>query len=313
MAASTSPRSYRLSAWNALQAVTAYLAFSSVAKPCSARAAPAAQGDAYQGVARSGPRRNAEAEHLPQSAYYWQEPDIPAANRPPELSIVVSHFDEDLDWLAGHEEQAVVYCKGPHESNHRLAKHWVHLPNIGCESQTYLHHIVENYGHLANYTLFAQGRIQDSVDNFLGLDNLIERTQAAHTEMVVFRDSLRFDEWSTVNHVGKWEWEKSTGLMRPADTSPGEFWAWMFQGAPPPLQISWVHAASFAVHRDAIERHPLSFYRRLLHRFAVINHPKPEEGHFMERYWMSIFGFSQGIKNSQEPGKFWWRSRAHAA
>lgn len=76
------------------------------------------------------------------------------------VEVVVSHFDEDLDWLSkletesGEAPKVSVYSKGENApSNFDVQR----LPNVGREAHSYLSHIVKNYDKLADWTVFTQG------------------------------------------------------------------------------------------------------------------------------------------------------------
>ena len=212
------------------------------------------------------------------------------------LEIVVAHYNEDLRWLEGRGHEAVVYTKGGQNLPYSVVPRQVALPNIGRESHTYLHHIVKNYHNLADVTLFSQGRIEDSVDGFQGLDRLIAQIDNTPGEVVIFRQPVFFRHWQGIAHVDKWAREKQDGTMRSASRTPGEYWTWMFDGAPPPQFIVCVWAATLAVRRAAIHKRPRAFYERLLTHFEQMNHVNPEEGHYMERFWLSIFSAPVGTQ-----------------
>merc|ERR1719382_1232101 len=74
----------------------------------------------------------------------------------PSVDVVVAHYNEDLTWLDQYRSPDVrfrVYSKGG------AAQQGVSelLPNVGRESQSYLHHIIKNYDRLAPWTVFTQG------------------------------------------------------------------------------------------------------------------------------------------------------------
>jgi hypothetical protein len=110
------------------------------------------------------------------------------------LTIVVAHHNENLEWLEGVAKDCIVYAKGsPPASNLNLTVH--HLPNIGREGHTYLHHIITNYDHLADVTLFVQGRIDDHVawsihDMKAACMQLEERRLSLSPQRTSFRQSL---------------------------------------------------------------------------------------------------------------------------
>jgi hypothetical protein len=77
------------------------------------------------------------------------------------IDVVVAHYDEDLTWLSALSKNLHihVYTKGPHLKLHLPDGSETsvrQLPNVGRESHTYLSHIVQNYEHLAEWTVFTQ-------------------------------------------------------------------------------------------------------------------------------------------------------------
>ena len=221
--------------------------------------------------------------------------EVPSA-QPNPLGVVVAHHSEDLRWLDGHRNNATIYCKGAYEESAAQGyREWIDLPNIGLETHTYLYHIISHWHCLDDATLFTQGRADDSVDNYQGVDELFQRTLANPEGMILYRAPGTFNEWWGVWHFGKWKDELDSGVMRKSDLNPGEFWSWMFGGEPPPERVEWTWSATFAVRRDTIQRRPFRFYKRLFDHFETLNHTKPEEGHFMERFWMSVFKSEAGF------------------
>merc|ERR1719343_1494006 len=81
---------------------------------------------------------------------------VARAGAAPTVDVVVAHYNEDLAWVDRYRSPDVrfkVYSKGG------AAQQGVYelLPNVGRESQTYLHHIIKNYDRLAPWTVFTQG------------------------------------------------------------------------------------------------------------------------------------------------------------
>ena len=70
--------------------------------------------------------------------------------------IVVSRYDENIEWCKPYAEMCVVYNKGEPLKNNFGCK-IRHLKNVGRESHTYLSHIVYNWDTLNEYTLFLRG------------------------------------------------------------------------------------------------------------------------------------------------------------
>ena len=86
-----------------------------------------------------------------------------------EHTIVVSRYNENLDWLLPYNDCVTVYNKGKDAVNLKT----VHtLKNIGREGHTYLYHIIENYNALSDRITFIQGDSLPHNETLLyGLDN----------------------------------------------------------------------------------------------------------------------------------------------
>jgi len=76
-----------------------------------------------------------------------------------KYQIVVSRYNEDIKWLIPFKLITIIYNKGDEDLN--LNFNIIKLPNIGRESHTYLHHIINNYDNLKDRTIFIQGKIND--------------------------------------------------------------------------------------------------------------------------------------------------------
>eukprot|EP00927_Polykrikos_kofoidii_P077258 TRINITY_DN74216_c0_g1_i1.p1 TRINITY_DN74216_c0_g1~~TRINITY_DN74216_c0_g1_i1.p1 ORF type:complete len:699 (-),score=78.48 TRINITY_DN74216_c0_g1_i1:37-2133(-) len=70
-----------------------------------------------------------------------------------QVEIVLAQYDEDVSWSEVYASIRTVYCKGTAAMRPPAC---VPLPNVGREGHTYLHHIVENYDNLAEWTVFSQ-------------------------------------------------------------------------------------------------------------------------------------------------------------
>ena len=68
------------------------------------------------------------------------------------MKIVVSRYNEDIEWTKPFGEHVVLYNKGDDFIEGAIV-----LPNVGREGHTYFHYICENYDNLDDYTVFLQG------------------------------------------------------------------------------------------------------------------------------------------------------------
>jgi len=93
--------------------------------------------------------------------------------------LVVAKYKEGIDWIYDlkDEFEIVVYNKDNDLSVDSLSFEkreyvvngikWIDLPNIGREAQTYLFHIIENYGNTRDLEFFTQGNPFDHSPDFL--------------------------------------------------------------------------------------------------------------------------------------------------
>jgi hypothetical protein len=198
--------------------------------------------------------------------------------------IVIARYNEDVAWAQGMP--AIVYNKGE-DFITPLEKR--PLPNLGRESQTYLHHITMCWDRLADITLFCQGRITDHLPPGMRPESLL--ADAAEDIVVPVLISMR--EWGLDGRIqfipGIHKNQIESGAMKRASLSLVDFFRIHLNLELNSLgSVVFTPGAIFAVKRQCIQRRPLEFYKRLL--ATVDHHVNPEEGHYLERSWLYIFG-----------------------
>ena len=71
--------------------------------------------------------------------------------------FVIAHYNENLDWIKPIASHSHVYHKGNDRQPLPLKLlSWKRLPNVGRESHTYLHHIINHCDSLPDVTVFLQ-------------------------------------------------------------------------------------------------------------------------------------------------------------
>jgi len=104
-----------------------------------------------------------------------------------EVSIVVSKYMEDVQWVLAYNDIAIVYNKSsPYdislvwnyqccwaENSHHSLQNVVNLPNVGREGNTYLSHIITNYDNIiSERTIFVQASpFEHNPTILFGIDN----------------------------------------------------------------------------------------------------------------------------------------------
>jgi hypothetical protein len=92
--------------------------------------------------------------------------------------VVIAKYKEDISW--SKSLNPIIYDKSesPIEGS-------IPLPNIGREGHTFLHHIVENYDNLPEYTVFLQGMPFDHMFD-INPDNIKEMLEKVIESKPIF-------------------------------------------------------------------------------------------------------------------------------
>lgn len=81
--------------------------------------------------------------------------------------LIVSRYNENLDWLNKIEFDYIVYNKGLDD----IQFSYIRLRNVGRETDTYLNYIISNYYNLPDIIVFSQGNPFDHGTNFVEVVN----------------------------------------------------------------------------------------------------------------------------------------------
>jgi hypothetical protein len=220
------------------------------------------------------------------------------------VQYCVARCNEDVGWIASASASAnvLIYNKGarlnlPNE---------VILPNVGRESHTYLHHIIENYDNLCDITVFAQGRIHDHgyEHDIRGFDGLIAQCRShGHST------NHRICECATAPNYFSPDFnmlpELAPGLHHAYMVDATEimkipFSAWFKQNTGYEYKGTvFIYVAGiFAMSKQQILTRPKEYYESLQKQLCNCN--APIEGHFMERSWYYVFRCAANQNNETE-------------
>ena len=197
--------------------------------------------------------------------------------------IVVAKYNENLDWVNNIAlpnkkiNKIFIYCKNEDIypiSNKKIIFNY--LKNIGRESHTYLHHIINNYNNLSEKIIFTQAKYTDhaSFDDFFINDYVS-----------IFRKiKMTLFNFCIDNYYGKLE-------KNPENLKLGE---WIIKYIEKD-DVYFVNkygryvkfGACFTVHRNDIHSRSLDYYKQMIKQLE--NSHNPEVGHFFERSWYYIF------------------------
>ncbi len=201
-----------------------------------------------------------------------------------KYQFVVARYNEDIQWLFPFKDIVYLYNKGNYHPSLDSFR-TIALPNVGRESHTYLTHIVENYDNLSEHVLFFQAHIDDHkrlpFNEYFGFDGFIGKKVDLEIQSLQKR----------IPHFGKWKEMIRNGNMKLSDHTPYDFIKYLLginiHENIHKTKIVW--SALFSVSREIIHQKPLHFYKNALR--YISHHVNPEEGHFFERCWYSMFHF----------------------
>lgn len=209
------------------------------------------------------------------------------------FTIVISHYNENLDWIQRLPSDNVhLYSKGGiiHKAKYKIS----YLPNVGRESQTYLHYIIEHYDNLPDIVFFTQGcddhiNSQDIIKCIaslldpmnININFITTKIEARMINNVYFTEDHRFISWKGES-------------LHPAECNFKEWFKIYIYPSfdySEPLYISF--GACFAVRKEAILSRSKEYYNILIEQLNT--HNNTEVGHFFERSWIYIFNSKNTI------------------
>jgi len=184
------------------------------------------------------------------------------------MKCVVARYQENIDWTNGVSD-CIIYNKGQDvpDTKHPV----ISLPNIGREGHTYLHHIIQNYDNLDDYTCFVQGYPFDHTPDLeRHLKSIDQSSSFYYISKHVYKINLSHDPTDfSLHSLLISNYEKVFGTHK-TDHS-------FIFGA----------GAQFIVSRDTIRSRSKDFYENLI--TLLDHHVNPPEGFVIERFWGMIF------------------------
>jgi len=149
------------------------------------------------------------------------------------------------------------------------------LDNVGREGHTYCTYIYENYDHLADYTIFLQGRSNDHSPNVISNINAYINNVSLNIGFEFLSEHIvhsSFDLESRINvrclniHAN---YEKVFGTKIEND------------------ECIFGAGAQFIISKQSILKHTKEFYKNIVNMLGYTT--DPPEGHDIERFHKYIF------------------------
>lgn len=217
--------------------------------------------------------------------------------KPTESEIVITCYNEDLEWTKTVAHLCTVYNKGPTPVPSYPYNKVLKTPNIGYGVETILRHIILNYDSLAIITFFCQGRITDRSDQPLyPLEWYL--LEPKPNDFRALDDSL--DE-SPNFRISK---KAPTELCRTVSERTLAEFRKKIVGVSYRQGIDrWVRGDWMAIGRQRIRSKSLDYYIGLYLRCQFNRGREVEELWYLERSYYSIFNrpLDQGFKAIPRP------------
>jgi hypothetical protein len=202
--------------------------------------------------------------------------------------IIVSRYNEDIEWLKDEIDNCIIYNKGKKLN----IKNEILLENVGRESETYLHYIIDNYNNLPDVVVFTQARICDHVGS-----NDINYLINLYNDALLNGKSEPSIKHVHNNNLINWRWNKDFnaiyGVFNNNDIYKNNnkivFIDWFIKNISIeyPEEIYIYSNGIFAINKNLILKKDIEYYKDLI--LEVNYHDNPIEGHFFERSWYYIF------------------------
>ena len=220
------------------------------------------------------------------------------------LDIVVARYQEDISWIKNVPydlyDRVFIYNKGDNTDFIIDKSELIKLPNLGRESHTYLHHVIQNYDNLAKLTFFVPGSawyrddkkqkvlrvieyLKDGKESYLIVNKNINNVNEAH--------NFTIDSYPISNEANRKK--NSDPSLVPSNERP--LGKWFNKHFPNEKLTSLSYTGILLVSREDIRKRPIEFYKNLLEEHSHIN---PEVVHYSERVWKHIFSVDE--KNCTE-------------
>ena len=204
--------------------------------------------------------------------------------------IIVSRYNENIDWLSAEMNNCIIYNKGISLG----ISNEIMLQNVGRESETYLNYIISNYNNLADVVIFTQANISDHIKHnnscnyinyLLNFKNEAFANDKSYPTLTHYntKDTSPFSKnWNLIN--GNYYLEDNYKYNQRVPFSE-----WFMRNIQPnyPEPLHIYHFGIFAVKKELILKKSLEYYKKLI--LEVNHHIDPAEGHFFERSWYYIF------------------------
>jgi hypothetical protein len=245
-----------------------------------------------------------------------------------DINIVISRYNENLDWVLPYNDISIIYNKG--DNNIPYFSNKFDIQNIGREGHTYLYHILNQYCHLSNRTIFLQADWFPHNETILyGIDNYDKHLPVQPMGLVYLRDKAipplhieqKFTKYThygfkymTLNVTGDQDYAGEsyfldTGvknnilnykLENPKTSMISIFDSFLYYSKFPrqlnPLTttcVPFTFCALFSVRKEDIWLYNHEVYLNITKELLRLNRQGGMNGYVLERLWLWLFQYRE--------------------
>jgi Protein of unknown function (DUF3431) len=198
------------------------------------------------------------------------------------LTIVTSHWKEDLTWLTKSKFPVVLIDKEGADPSPFVPQHVI--PNVGKESSAYIKYIIENYDNLPEAVAFIHGHeTSEHQQHDRPLLEVIEGANIAKYGFIPINNKHWPSDFNDDHIAGGRRIRLYSFFNKLCIPLKGEM---PFENGP------WIHemSAQFVVSRERILANPKMLYEGWYYIFTHNLDFEVEFAYILERCWHTIFG-----------------------
>ena len=196
-----------------------------------------------------------------------------------KLTIVSSHFNEELSWLVNQTDfDYRIYTKNIEGCKYIERSKIFECVNVGMEASSYISYIIDNYEKLPDYVAFVHGHEESYHQNNTTL-NLIKDSFYSNVDNGY--NSINRKDWRNIFSDDVYDWSKNWKLLK-------ENYEYLNIKLSIPNRLECTACAQFIVSRKNILLNDINDYKNILKWLESTDLESSLSGRIMEHLWCYI-------------------------
>jgi hypothetical protein len=223
------------------------------------------------------------------------------------MLIVIARYNEDIEWSKKYSSNVLIINKGDKIDG---IENQIFYQNVGREGHSYYKYIVDNYDNLDDYIIFLQGNPFDhSPDIIKILDTIVDIYNKNKEEFInmiintninytvincgnnfnnIYINDVKNNNFIYLSHyINNTSIRTEEKLWENCKIIGNTYEKVFDKKIEDDLKFIYGAGAQFIVSKEAILKHPKSYYEKLYKILEYAN--DPIEGHHIEKFHKYIF------------------------